>query len=749
MTSPLPRFSIVVNTLNRASMLERTLQSFQWLNYDGEFEIVVVNGPSTDETPEVLRRWSDRIRIAHCDVPNLSVSRNVGIQAAQGDIVAFIDDDAIPEPGWLTALAEAYNSPEVGGAGGFVFDHTGYSYQYQYAEVDRLGHADLAASAPTPDHCFPSSFVFPHLLGANSSFRRAALVEIGGFDEEFEYYLDESDVHVRLIDAGYVIAQVPHAVVHHHFAPSNMRGANRVSKSRYSVLKNKLYFSILHARGYMSLEEIMEDHRSFIAHQRQDVTWAVSEGLLTEEDLDQFQRDVDSSMDAGLRNGLRGPTPRRVDVRSPQGEFLPYRALTAKPRLNVVLLSQDYPPGTAGGVATFTRDLAKSLSSLGHDVHVVTRSPDINRVDYEFGVWVHRLLPESHVIPAGMVVPQHLWDWSATALTEVRRLHDRQPVDVVEAPIWDVEGIAFLHDSSWPLVTSLQTTLETWLDTHAAYREDETWMASFAEPVLAAERALMVGSDGVRAISEAIQRDIADLYDLEFPDDKLVVAHLGVSDPITEGIPETLSVPARVPSNPQSVAALFVGRLEGRKGIDVLLDAFAIAHQKNPDLTLNVVGDDTIEGDGGRTPKEEFLAAGHPSSVYDAVRFLGKVTDAQLALAYSNSSFLVAPSRYESFGLIFVEAMSHGLATVGTRIGGIPEIVDHEETGILVDPDNVEQLAEALVRISTDRPRRDSWGARGRAKFERDFTAEAMAERSVPLYELAIRNKLARKDRHT
>ena len=126
-----PTFSIVINTLNRATLLAKTLDSLRWLKYRGAFEVIVVNGPSTDHSQEVIDAWLPSIRAARCEVANLSVSRNIGICMARGDIVAFIDDDAIPEPEWLAQLAQAYDSPLVGAAGGLVFDQTGYSYQYQ------------------------------------------------------------------------------------------------------------------------------------------------------------------------------------------------------------------------------------------------------------------------------------------------------------------------------------------------------------------------------------------------------------------------------------------------------------------------------------------------------------------------------------------------------------------------------------------------------------------------------------------
>jgi glycogen synthase len=268
-------FSIVINTLNRASLLQKTLESFRWIKYAGDFEVIVVNGPSTDNSDEVIAAWQPMIRAGNCDVANLSVSRNIAICMAQGDIVAFIDDDAIPEPEWLAQLAEAYKDPGVGAVGGLVYNHTGYDFQYQYCLVDRLGNADLSLPGPTPHLSFPKSYRFPHLLGCNSSFRRSALLEVGGFDEEYEYFLDETDVCLRIVDAGYVISQLPNAYVHHKYAPSNIRGENRVPKYRYPVIKNKIYFMLKHGREFHPIDYVIGEQQTFIQNQRKEIDWAI------------------------------------------------------------------------------------------------------------------------------------------------------------------------------------------------------------------------------------------------------------------------------------------------------------------------------------------------------------------------------------------------------------------------------------------------------------------------------------------
>ena len=728
MTSP-PRISVVINTLNREKSLRDTLESFRWQTYQGQFEVIVVNGPSTDNTQALIESWLPKIRIGRCPAANLSQSRNIGIMMAAGDIVAFIDDDGVPEPEWLAQIAAGYDREEVGGVGGRVYDHTGYRFQAEYCLVDRLANADIGMPGPTPQRCFPGSFQFPHLLGTNATFRRSALLEIGGFDEEFEYFLDETDVCLRLMDAGYLIRQLDDAYVHHKFAASNVRTEKKVLKYRYPVMKNKIYFTLKHGRDYLPDDSLIREQERFITAQRQDVRWCTDNGYLTLADAEIFERDVERAVAVGRARGEEGP----VEMITPaklaqwQGEFVPYPVIVPEgKRRTIVLVTQDYPPDHGGGIATFNRDLAVSLAALGHLVHVVARSEDLNRVDFEQGVWVHRIVSRPHDLTSEAKerrIPENIWNWSASAFGEVLRIAGHHPIDVVETPIWDCQGAAFMLLGRWPLVVSLQTSLHFWLEGHPELLEDGRWMESFGTPMLSLERELMQKANVIRSISSAIRRDIEAAYDFAFAEDQVVVSPLGLAD---------LGRPAAEHAAPQ-ITVLFVGRLEHRKGIDVLLEAIPLVLKEAPDVLFRIVGDDTLPGPGKKTYRAAFERSGAGQG---AVRFEGKVDEAALNRAYAECDIFLSPSRYESFGLVFLEAMRQAKPVIGCDVGGMPEIIS-PEVGLLTPPGDAPSLAAAILKLVKDPALRQAMGASGRARFETAFTDRAMAENSLPLYDLA------------
>src|SRR5258706_790415 len=179
---------------------------------------------------------------------------------------------------------------------------------------------------------------------------------------------------------------------------------------------------------------------------------------------------------------------------------------------------------------------------------------------------------------------------------------------------------------------------------------------------------------------------------------------MGVDVPASRGalIPFGVVPPApSVHAADGSPSVLFVGRLELRKGIDTFLATVPTLLERNPGLIVDVVGRDT----GTATPpsaRQRFEAT-HGGAAWRArCRFHGAVDDQRLEGFYRDCTIFVAPSRYESFGLIYLEAMRWGKPVVGCRTGGVPEVVRDGETGLLVSPGDAMALEAALARLLGD-----------------------------------------------
>lgn len=728
-----PSFSIVINTLNRRNELERVLESLQFLEYKGDFEVVVVNGPSTDTTKELLAQWQGKIKIGSCEIANLSVSRNIGIAMAAGDIIAFLDDDSIPESNWLTDLSEAYEDDEVGGAGGFVFDHTGFDFQYKYATANRLSYANQDIKNERLELCFPGTMNYPALLGANSSFRRKALMQVGGFDEEFEYFLDETDVCLRIVDAGYVLRQLDKAFVHHKYAASHIRGTNRIPRNRYPIIKNRIYFMLKHGLEAFGLKRILEEISNLEKAQRWDVDYAISKKLVERAARKSLRQDLSTAVPDAIDHAKDAWSPRKyitdAKYKFLHSKFKKFAPLVSASSRRIVLTSIDFPDHIPGGIATFTRDLAQSLAAQGNFVHVITKTPDNPRVDFENGVWMHRIEAKNKTgsKPKNLSIPNPQWDWSASALAEVERISERMVVDLVEAPIWDCEGVAFAESKKFPLITSLHTPLKSWVKYHPEKLLDTQWVQKHFEPLIECERRVILLSSALRANSNAIVSEIGSLYGIDFSTMKYRVIPHGLRSELAQSYKP----------KPDQTQVLYTGRLEPRKGIKYLLQAAIEVASKVDQINFQFVGRDIPNVENDFLGYEKHLKALHPDfKNWDRIQFLGEVGEEDLIRAYSACSFFVAPSLFESFGLIAVEALRAGKPVIAANAGGFPEIIKQNYNGVLVEPASAAALVSAILNLHGSPAILKKLTGNARPSFEQYFTSARMARESLDLYEL-------------
>ncbi|MCE8005455.1 glycosyltransferase [Aestuariivita sp.] len=205
--------SIVVVSRNRPQALIRCLTGISQLRY-APFEVVVVADTSG---LDAVRRWppGTDLKTVAFNAPNIAAARNLGIAAAAGQVVAFLDDGAVPEPSWLAHLTVAFRDPNVGIAGGYVRGRDGISWQSRAQSVDLAGQArDLRITGDRPVVLTPSPGRAIKTDAANMAIRRRVIARIGGFDPNLHAFLDDRDVNLRLAAHSVATAIVPLAVVH-------------------------------------------------------------------------------------------------------------------------------------------------------------------------------------------------------------------------------------------------------------------------------------------------------------------------------------------------------------------------------------------------------------------------------------------------------------------------------------------------------------------------------------------------------
>ncbi len=708
--------TVVVNTNGRAPSLPRTLSGLDALDHR-ETEVIVVAGPDQEGLADAIAPWRDRIVLVGCPERNLSRSRNIGIRAAAGAFVAFIDDDAVPDPGWLTALLAGFEGEDVAATGGPVFDHTGGSFQAWDSFCTRAGVVSsrrLPGPASSEVLGSPSSWRLPTTMGTNACFRRDALVEIGGFDEEFDYYLDETDVCVRLIDQGYRVRLLENGFVYHQFLPSDVRNDHRVVRDWSSILKNVCYFGAKHGAPIVGITPVGHDIAEWCAEQRVRVgQWAAS-GLVAPDAAERFDESLARDGDRGWRRALLG-TPRVRDPEwfSSERRFLPFVIRRSpRQRLHLCLIARSFEASPPGGIARLMHAVATGLTERGHLVRVIAEGDGRLQVDREdAGYWIHRVPPSDEPVPAPYAAVPQAWAFSAAAHREVERIDGMRPVDVVQMPNWDSEGVLLLDDGRWPTSLGLYTPLRAVAVSDDRVDEEQPAIRA----LIGMEERSLVGATRLLACGPGIVREIEDLYGCDLPEARVSL--------VPHGLPDAYAHRPR-PAH-DDVLFVFVGRLEPRKGVVPLLEAFRMLAGQVPSVRLELLGPDTFAGSGGEPYETRFRVAGGD----DRVTFRGAVEEADLLDAYGRADVVVVPSLFESFGLVAVEAMMHGAPVIASDVGGLAEIVVDGRTGLLVAPDDVDALRAAMVSLATDGDLRRRLGRAGRLRYEAEYSAAVMAER--------------------
>jgi glycosyltransferase involved in cell wall biosynthesis len=198
-----PRVSVVVCAYNAERTLDRCLASLAALSYP-DYEVIVVNDGSSDRTLEIAESYAF-CRIINQPNEGLSVARNVGAEAASGEIVAYTDSDCVADLDWLSYLVAKMDASNLAACGGPNFP----------PPEDSLVPAVVAVAPGGPTHVLISDEIAEHIAGCNMAFDRQVLMKLGGFDPIYRTAGDDVDICWRFQDAGYVIGFSPAAVVWH------------------------------------------------------------------------------------------------------------------------------------------------------------------------------------------------------------------------------------------------------------------------------------------------------------------------------------------------------------------------------------------------------------------------------------------------------------------------------------------------------------------------------------------------------
>ena len=360
--------SVIVASRHRTDALMRCLVALTQQDHP-QFEIIVVADPAA---VGAVQGMGPPIKTVIFDKANISAARNAGLAVAAAPLVAFIDDDAVAEPTWLSRLTAPFAALNVIAATGFIRGRNGISFQWKACCVDALGQdhpLDVTSTtlhAGTPDLAVKT-------IGTNCAFRRDALLEVGGFDPSYRFYLDEADVNLRMARLG-LTAIVPDAQVHHGYAASDRRRADRVPLSLHDIAASTAVFLRRHAPEADLGKALAQLTRREAARAKHHLV----AGRIGTDEVAALM----ASLDAGWVEGLHHALPPMAPMRPVTAAFAPMT--NTGPLAGKVI---------AGRVWQRNRLIAdaKAAVSEGKIVTVICLSPSIRAHQMQFqtaGFWL-------------------------------------------------------------------------------------------------------------------------------------------------------------------------------------------------------------------------------------------------------------------------------------------------------------------------------------------------------------------------
>ena len=410
----------------------------------------------------------------------------------------------------------------------------------------------------------------------------------------------------------------------------------------------------------------------------------------------------------------------------PQIRFETYRnntlavVPTQSPKKRVVFLSWEFPPMTVGGLSRHAYDLSRHLVMENWEVHVVTTAVEGSPAEEVMdGVYVHRIA--THKPDGGEFVH---WVFALNlAMIEycTQQLFKSTTFDVVHAHDWLVyyAAKALKEQSGLPLIATIHAT------EHGRNGGIFTDLQRYIHGI---EWKLTFEAWRVVVCSTYMVREVEQIFHL--PNNKIDMIPNGVDPKQLEF--QQLTTNATKYALPHEKIVLFLGRLVREKGAQVLLEAIPEILSLSPDAKFVFTGEGPM--------RAELVARTRQLGIAHKVLFTGFVSDIDRNLLLGNAAVAVFPSLYEPFGIVALEAMAAGAPVVVSDVGGLADIIHHEQDGLTAINGDAHSFAIQVSRILTDIALAKRLAEAAKAEVLR-YDWRLLAVATIDVYETVLKAK--------
>lgn len=378
--------------------------------------------------------------------------------------------------------------------------------------------------------------------------------------------------------------------------------------------------------------------------------------------------------------------------------------------MKICLISYEYPPETnLGGIATYTCNMARALVRKGHEVHVIAATEKADFDTQDEGVLVHRVRRPSLPLRES----RHLAGaWRVASC--VRNLGI--PFDIVHASEYRGEAFWLTFSRKFPVVTRLATPYRMVARLQSASAAEQRWTLDWIE------KTQTLRSDGIFSSTHALADEVCKMWKLDRKRVSVIPNSVDISRVVSLGD----GLPGQAISGP---FIIYFGRLEKRKGVDVLARALPAVLGHRPEMKAVFVGKDM--GCDGKSMADTIRElAGSAAGRIVIQEGMGQES---LFPLVRQAEAVVLPSLWEAFGFVSIEAMALGKVVIATSGSGFAEIIQDGETGYLVPPGDPAPLAAVLNNCLDNAHERQRIGTNAE-KAAREFEVDRIADRVLAFY---------------
>ena len=388
--------------------------------------------------------------------------------------------------------------------------------------------------------------------------------------------------------------------------------------------------------------------------------------------------------------------------------------------MNILYLCDEYPPCQHGGIGTVTQNLARTLVEKGHKVVVAGFYPYYRKAtksENDKGVKVYRFfygskfqLQFSKRKFSGRFI--NIERQFNNYIDCLKKIIQENEIDIIESPDF-VEAFRYsgprmiqFPDFGIPFLIKLHGS-------YTYFNFIENKRSKFSK-LFKKEKLLLDNASGVIAMSKFVKNKIKSLFNY---DKKVCLIYNGID----------CNLSAIYNANQTCNTVVFAGSLEEKKGVFSLIKAWREIVSTIPSARLLIYG-------RGSNKTIKLLNDLIIMMAIKTIELKGFVLKEDLPGIYASASCAIFPSYAETFGMAPIEAMAVGCPTIFTKRTSGPEIIDHGVNGLLVDPDNIQEIASAVISMLANRNQAIEMGKKGVKKVRDNFDIKLIAEKHIDYY---------------